>query len=165
MQSLIGWFTYLFSDWMKILAIEPIAGRLVWSNKLVYSGDILRLVYIWYSNVYLCIDMSMFLPWFSHSIFLAIQYTIQYTVDENNIVAPKLLIFQYCNSNTLLFSIATCKVITPILIRFIFSISSLLLLLMTYYSYRSSNYYNSNSCRSFLLLKAIAKRKTHRFLL
>ena len=91
--------------------------------------------------------------------FYLLRYTIQYTVGENDIGYSKFFIFQYCN--IVFFSIATCQVIAPVLIRFIFNISSLLLLLMSYYSYRSINYCNSNSnsCRSFLLLK------THRFLL
>ena len=83
--------------------------------------------------------------------------------------------FQYCDSNIELFSIATHLVIALPTLRlqscrslslcFNFCISfvdwSMASFLYCFpYSYRSSNYCNSNSCRSFTLLKAIAKSKS-----
>ena len=65
--------------------------------------------------------------------------------------------FQYCDSNIGLFSIAPCKVITLNSLCILFGISSLLLFWwLPFLSYRSSNYRDSDSCHSFLLLKAIA---------
>ena len=66
--------------------------------------------------------------------------------------------FQYCDSNIGLFYIAPCKVINFNPFCILFAISSLLLFWWLFLSYRSSNYRDSDSCRSFSLLKAIAKR-------
>ena len=67
--------------------------------------------------------------------------------------------FQNCDSNIGLFSIAPCKVINFNPFCILFGTSSLLLFWWLFlYSYRSSNYRDSDSCRSFSLLKAIAKR-------
>ena len=67
--------------------------------------------------------------------------------------------FQYCDSNIGLYSIAPCKVITLNLIYILFGISSLLLFWwLSLKSYCSSNYRDSDRCRSFLLLKVITKR-------
>jgi hypothetical protein len=67
--------------------------------------------------------------------------------------------FQYCYRNIGLFSISPCKVITLNHLSILFGISSLLLFLrLSLKSYCSSNYRDNNSCCSFLLLKAIAKR-------
>jgi hypothetical protein len=73
----------------------------------------------------------------------------------NDYGAIKSLIF-YCNYE--LFSIAPCKVITLNPLCILFGISSLLFLWLSLQSYRSPNYRDSDSCRSFSLLKAIAKR-------
>ena len=67
--------------------------------------------------------------------------------------------FQYCGSNIGLFSIAPCKVIILNPFCILFGISSLLLFWwLSLQSYRSSNFRDIASCRSFSLLKAIAKR-------
>ena len=68
----------------------------------------------------------------------------------------KYSFFQYCDSNIRLFSIAPCKVITLNPFKILFDISALLLFdgsisLSVYHC-------DSDSCRSFSLLKAIAKR-------
>ena len=76
---------------------------------------------------------------------------------EINMVPSIHSIFQYCNIG--LFFIARCKVITLNSLCILLSISSLLLFFMALSLskvYRSSNYRDSDGCRSFL--KAIAKR-------
>jgi hypothetical protein len=67
--------------------------------------------------------------------------------------------FQYCDSNIGLFFIASCKVNTLNHLFILFCISSMLLFWwLSLLSYHSSKYRNSDSCHSFSLLKAIAKR-------
>ena len=82
-------------------------------------------------------------------------------IGENIIVVPKCEIiivlsnYQYflcCDSIPGNFSIAPDKVITLNLLCFIIGII-LMLLFFPFYSYCSCNYFNINSCRSFLLLK------------
>ena len=68
------------------------------------------------------------------------------------IVPSNHLFFQYCDSNIGLFSIAPHLVIISFLDWFMASF-----LYFFPYSYRSSNNCNSNSCRSFTLLKALAQ--------
>ena len=66
---------------------------------------------------------------------------------------------QYCYRNIGLFSIAPCKVITLNPLCIPFGISSLLLFWgLPFYSYHSSNNRDSDSCRAFSILKAIAIR-------
>ena len=69
----------------------------------------------------------------------------------NNYGAIQSFCFQYCD-----FSIAPCKVITLDPLFILFGISSWLL--FWWIHYRSSNYRESDSCRSFSFLKAIAIR-------
>ena len=65
---------------------------------------------------------------------------------------------RYCNSNIVLFYNASCNFTALYLLCFIFAIISLPLSLnsLSIYSYRSSNYCNSDKCHSFFLLKAVA---------
>ena len=66
--------------------------------------------------------------------------------------------FQYCDSNNGLFSISPCKVVTLDPLCILFCIFSLLLILfLSIQSYHFFNYRDSDSCRSFSLLKVIAK--------
>ena len=70
-----------------------------------------------------------------------------------------------CDSNIEIFSIAPPLVIAlnPFASFFVYvlEIGSWLLFLYCFpYSYRSTNYCDSNSCRSFTLLKALAKSKS-----
>ena len=68
---------------------------------------------------------------------------------------------QYCNSNFGLFSNAPPLVIALNPFASILKIGSWLFFLYCFpYNYRSSNYCDSNSCRSFTLIKAIPKRKS-----
>ena len=70
--------------------------------------------------------------------------------------------FQYCDRNIGLFSIAPHLVIAlPTMSLVDLSMASFLYCFP--YSYRSSNYCDSNSCRSFTLLKALAKSNGNLF--
>ena len=83
-----------------------------------------------------------------------------------------MVIFQYCDSNIGVFSVAPHLVIALLTLRqqnlsFLISLLQFLLSFVDWfmasflycfpYSYRSSNYCDSNSFRSFALLKALAK--------
>ena len=90
-------------------------------------------------------------------------------------ISSNFSFIQYCYRNIGLFSIAHPKVIAlptcdskvvalnPFCFNFCISFVDLFMASFLYcfpYSYRSSNYCDSNICRSFTLLKALAKSKS-----
>ena len=90
------------------------------------------------------------------------------SVSENIIGAPnfrypiKIINFPilvYHSSNFAIAKVAALNLFASFLYRFCRLVHGLFSILLTLlYSYGSSNYWNSISCRSFTLLKAIAKR-------
>ena len=71
--------------------------------------------------------------------------------------------FQYCFRNIGLPSIASCKVIDALNLRSLFTFFNCFFSVLLSLNFRFSNYFGSNSCRSFTLLKAIAKTKLKNF--
>ena len=111
-------------------------------NPCVYFGTLCIYLELWYNKHFLqCIQ--------SAKIFLLPPKYQMIMVPSNH------SFFQYCDSNIWLFSFAPCKVITLDPLSILFGISSLLLFwCLSFQSYRSFNYRDSDSCRSVLLLNS-----------
>ena len=74
-------------------------------------------------------------------------------VNENSIGAPKM----HNNYSIINFSNTAIAILDLSLLLLVKLLPFIFLLYFIFQSYRSSNYRHSNSCRSFMLLKAIAK--------